>query len=79
MNKSMVFFMDVIERIAIVFIILSSVCMIECGFLYIFDYEKFNPFALCFHFYGFIVGNLVALVSPQVKKYLMDSEENAKD
>jgi hypothetical protein len=79
MNKSLVFFMDVLERLSIVFIIISSVCIIELGFTYIFNYEKFNAFNLLFHLYGFIVGNLVCLFSPQVKKYLMESEENAKD
>lgn len=74
MNKSLVFFMAIVERIALVCLIISSVCLIESVFKYIFDYENFNIKSL-FHLYGFIVANLVLLVSPQIKDYLLYLEK----
>ena len=77
MNKSLVFFMAIVERIALICLIVSSVCLIESAFKYIFDYENFNIKSL-FHLYGFIVANLVLLVSPQIKDYILYLEKPDK-
>jgi len=70
MNKPLFFVVDVINKIALVCILISSVCMIEEIFKYIFQPEN-TTYAFFFHLYGFLISNLVALVMPQVKEYVI--------
>jgi len=75
MNNYLVFFINVMERLALVCLAISSICMIEEIFKYLFQPEN-TSYAFFFHLYGFIISNLILLVMPQVKQYFSTLEDN---
>ena len=76
MDKNFIlFFVEVLQRIAFVILIYSFVSIVQLIYIYFFDYYNFETKNL-FHFYGFIVSFCILQIVPAIKKSLENVQKH---